>query len=82
MKNIDIKSVIIGVLLTTTVFFGMGAAADKSGKEKWNDSQQWMVASRDYPHKANKDIPVGMEPFAVDRFEGKLQVFYRKLFVK
>ena len=36
MKTIDVKSMIIGVLLTTTVLFGMGATskadADKCGK--------------------------------------------------
>ena len=38
MKNIDIKSVIIGVLLTTTVLFGVGAAG-KDDKERWDNEQ-------------------------------------------
>ena len=40
MKNIDIKSVIIGVLLTTTVLFGVGATG-KDDKEKWDNEQVW-----------------------------------------
>ncbi len=38
MKNIDIKSVVIGVLLTTTIIFGMGAGA--TGEKYGFDSYQ------------------------------------------
>ena len=40
MKDIDIKSVIIGALLATTVFFGMGATG-KDDKDKWDNEQVW-----------------------------------------
>ena len=38
MKTIDIKSLIVGVLLAATVFFGMGAAGV-------NDKQEWEITS-------------------------------------
>ena len=42
MKTIDVKSMIIGVLLTTTVLFGMGATG-KADAGKWDDKQEWHV---------------------------------------
>jgi len=39
MKNTDWKSFAIGVLLTTTVMLGTGAAT--STTEKWDTDQQW-----------------------------------------
>ena len=39
MKKLDWKSFAIGVLLTTTVMFGTGAAT--SSTEKWDADQQW-----------------------------------------
>ena len=40
MKNIDIKSLIIGALLTSTVLLGVAA----TGKtDKWDDMQEWAV---------------------------------------
>ena len=44
MKTIDIKSMIIGVLLTTTVLFGMGATG-KADAGKWDDKQEWLYAT-------------------------------------
>lgn len=40
MKNIDLRSLLIGILLTTTVFFGIGAT---SPDDKWDKRQQWQV---------------------------------------
>jgi hypothetical protein len=38
MKTIDIKSLLIGTLLTATIFLGIAA----TGKtDKWDDKQQW-----------------------------------------
>jgi hypothetical protein len=34
MKNIDIKSLIIGALLTSTIFLGVGALANNAGVQK------------------------------------------------
>ena len=36
MKNIDIKSLIIGALLTSTIFLGVAAKAAKQDAEKWD----------------------------------------------
>ena len=77
MKNIDIKSVIIGVLLTTTLFFGMGATRPT---DKWDDKQLWELTRKDGHDSAFKnwypqDV-TGWEPFAYDQ---KTQIFiFRK----
>ena len=57
MKYIDIKSVVIGVLLTTTIFLGVAATGttDKGdGKQKWENKT------------SSGKIPEGWEPFAYD----------------
>ena len=46
MKTIDVKSMIIGVLLTTTVIFGMGATGKDdapAAARGWDDKQKWMT---------------------------------------
>ena len=43
MKSIDIKSLLIGALLTSTIFLGV-AATSKDDKGKWDEKQQWAVA--------------------------------------
>jgi hypothetical protein len=40
MKNIDIKSLIIGVLLTSTIFLGVAATGPT---DKWDKEQEWAV---------------------------------------
>ena len=65
MKNIDIKSLIIGALLTSTIFLGV---ASTSVDDKWDYKQVWRV---DYKPL----VGVGWEPFAVTP-TGK--AFYRK----
>ena len=54
MKNIDIKSIIIGALLTSTIFLGVAATGTT---DKWDDKQQWEF--RDWKRT---DIPAGWEP--------------------
>jgi hypothetical protein len=58
MKQLDWKSFAIGVLLTTTVMLGTGAAT--STTDKWDENQQWKITLTDTgsPH----DQP-GWEPF-------------------
>ena len=60
MKKLDWKSFAIGVLLTTTVMFGTGAAT--STTEKWDANQQREVTSSgiSYSQKLKRD---GFEPF-------------------
>ena len=67
MKTIDIKSVIIGVLLNTTVLFGMGATG-KADAGKWDDKQVWEIK------RTQQDQSIGWEPFGCD----KNYVFYRR----
>jgi hypothetical protein len=49
MKNIDIKSLIIGALLTSTIFLGVAATSqDKPEKAewgRWDEDQQWLIAT-------------------------------------
>ncbi len=62
MKNIDIKSVIIGVLLTTTIIFGMGATG-KGEAGAWDDEQRWDVLLGG--PGPNWPATTGYQPFAV-----------------
>ncbi len=78
MKSIDIKSAIIGVLLTSTIFLGV-AATSKDDAGKWDDKQSWVVGSRTYPQAANVDPMIGREPFAIGKnSQGEIEVYYRK----
>ena len=47
MKNIDVKSFIIGALLTSTIFLGVAAAPSGTGTAKdasvWDDKQEWEI---------------------------------------
>ena len=42
MKHLDWKSFAIGILLTTTVVFGVAATNPTSGKQ-WNEDQKWLI---------------------------------------
>ena len=42
LKSIDGKSLLIGGLLASTIFFAMGAT---SSTDKWDDKQEWEVAT-------------------------------------
>jgi hypothetical protein len=55
MKNIDIKSLLIGGLLTSTIFLGVAAT---SPKDKWDSNQMWFVD--DF-----KVAKPGWEPFCI-----------------
>jgi len=60
MKNIDIKSLIIGALLTSTIFIGVAATGKR---DKWDDEQKWFVGweeARDGLIRPD----AGAEPFA------------------
>ena len=74
MKNIDIKSIIIGALLTSTIFLGVAAT---SPTDKWDDKQQWTIASREFGNPSNHTHPTGAEPFAMLQVKGKVMVYYR-----
>ena len=57
MKNIDIKSIIIGALLTSTIFLGVAATGTT---DKWDGKQRWEIRT------SSGKIPEGWEPFAYD----------------
>jgi hypothetical protein len=82
MKNIDVKSLFIGALLTSTIFLGVAAT---SPTDKWDDKQMWQVSSAlnkvdgkgATAHKIVRTI--GMEPFSITQDKnGVARVWYRK----
>jgi hypothetical protein len=71
MKQLDWKSFAIGVLLTTTVMLGTGAATDRGhhvaglpdGHSNWDAHQQWKVVQTGVD--ASVTGQMGYEPFQV-----------------
>ena len=65
MKNIDIKSLIIGALLTSTIVLGVAAT---SPTDKWDNNQVWHV-------KKNVDVGSGegWEPFAAGLYRKRIK---------
>ena len=57
MKSIDTKSLIIGALLTSTIFLGVAATGTT---DKWDGTQKWEIRT------SSGKIPEGWEPFAYD----------------
>ena len=47
MKSIDIKSLIIGALLTSTIFLGV-AATSKDDAGKWDNKQDWSTEENSF----------------------------------
>tara|TARA_B100001123_G_scaffold412234_1_gene509292 strand:- start:402 stop:650 length:249 start_codon:yes stop_codon:yes gene_type:complete len=78
MKNIDVKSLLIGALLTSTIFLGVAAADVKGAKtEETGVTVTWR---EDFGKDPVHGFPTqhgnkGWEPFAVSN-DGK-KVFYR-----
>ena len=66
MKTIDIKSLIIGALLTSTIFLGV---ASTSPTDKWDKEQKWEVydyLAKDLDGDTDSEaVDKGEEPFAV-----------------
>ena len=71
MKNIDIKSVIIGILLTSTVFFGLGATGKGELKGgQWNIGHAPISTLYERPNNPSSKGEkfknhLNQEPFAV-----------------
>ena len=57
MKHIDIKSLLIGALLTSTIFLSVAATGLT---DKWDSKQKWEIRT------SSGKIPEGWEPFAYD----------------
>ena len=60
MKNIDVKSLLIGALFTSTIFLGIAATGPT---DKWDERQQWEYRTSDSAFTKNTGM-VGFEPFA------------------
>ena len=82
MKTIDIKSLLIGGLLASTILLGIAAvpydaSKHNSGRGEWDDKQEWSVKMLRYSDTyldSKRELRLGYEPFAVtDRL-----VHYRK----
>jgi len=72
MKNIDVKSLLIGTLLASTIFLGVAAT---SPTDKWDDNQVWEVKT-DRRMKEEGKGQAGWEPFG---YSSKgTDVIYRK----
>ena len=56
MKTLDVKSLLIGALLISTIFLGV-AATSKDDAGKWDKEQVWITANQGGE---------GWEPFAYD----------------
>ena len=84
MKNIDIKSLLIGALLASTIFLGVAAVPSGTGSSKqaseWDYKQTWTIASREFgdPSNAPAQTVIGGEPFAMLSDKGKTMVYYRQ----
>jgi len=69
MKTLDVKSLLIGALLTSTIFLGVAAT---SPADKWDKDQRWEVKSymsigSDSAAQPKTNLKVsGYEPFALD----------------
>ena len=83
MKNIDIKSLIIGALLTSTIFLGVAAVPKDTGKSfsgpnpprsevgmQWDDKQAWYVRRLEWkepPGHANR-LTNRLQPIGFEPF--------------
>ena len=52
LKSIDGKSLLIGCLLASTIFFAMGATGPA---DKWDDKQEWLVGSVEYDYRVTDE---------------------------
>ena len=82
MKNIDVKSLLIGTLLASTIFLGVAAVPSGTGSSKqaleWDATQTWTIASREFGNPSNHTHPTEAEPFAMLSVNGKTMVYYRQ----
>ena len=61
MKSIDTKSLLIGALLASTMFFGVAATGPS---DKWDSSQIWEVKEHpEYVSVKGAKLVKGWEPF-------------------
>ena len=82
MKNIDVKSLIIGALLTSTIFLGV---ASTGTTDKWDKEQVWIymtLKDETILGFQGKSTTKGWEPigFTVGEKGAKGQILVRKRF--
>ena len=61
MKSIDVKSLLIGALLTSSIFLGVAAT---SPADKWDDKQVWQVRYINGADIDQKGYEAGWEVFS------------------
>ena len=66
IKSIDGKSLLIGGLLASTIFFAMGATGPK---DQWDDKQEWGFKSVDYGTNHEEQLIRAMRVGGLERQE-------------
>ena len=61
-KHIDIKSLLIGIFLTSTVLLAIGATDET---DEWDEEQEWKVQAVKMPQPIHAIDWPGYQPFAV-----------------
>ena len=84
MKHLDWKSFAIGILLTTTVVFGV-AATNPTTEKQWDENQKWLIKTTDVhglpdPDRVqrDRDESVGWEFVGITQTRTKGLLVYRK----
>ena len=91
MKNIDIKSLIIGVLLASTILLGVAAVPKDTGNsfridapekhQEWDDKQAWYVERREWdePKGHANRLTSRLQPQGLEPFAATdKHIFFRK----
>ncbi len=92
MKNIDIKSLLIGGLLASTIFLGIAAAVPKDTgnsfridapekHQEWDDKQAWYVERREWdePKGHANRLTSRLQPQGLEPFAATdKHIFFRK----
>mgnify|MGYP001191059838 CR=1 FL=1 len=91
MKNIDIKSLIIGVLLASTILLGVAAVPKDTGNsfridapekhQEWDDKQAWYVERREWdePKGHANRLTNRLQPQGLEPFAATdKHIFFRK----
>ena len=88
MKQLDWKSFAIGILLTTTVVFGVAATNPTFGKQ-WDEEQKWLIkkvaapmAAKPEKIKLDREEAVGWELIDIRREGTSQYLIYRRPVVK
>ena len=81
MKNIDLKSLLIGVLFTSTIFLSINATPENLNSEITFDQdeiEEWLFGYRGYYRTSIKDYIEDLES-KIDDLEYKVDIVYSSL---